>query len=114
MSKSLKMEVYKKHQKSILGSWWEPLRKWFYPTWLVYEASIRFYGYALDVHKYFIDQHDYMGDTIAQTIAITCGIATFIICTFYLTVPACFTLYEFFKDDKPANIPLVNKLKVYF
>lgn len=112
MRKHLKMEE-NKLQKSIFGAWWEPIRKWFYPTWLCYEISIRFYDYAIATHNYFIAQEDYLGEIITQILAFFCSVATFIICTFYLTVPACFTLYMFFKEDKPITHSSIRKIKTY-
>ncbi len=108
------MEEYNNHQKSIFGTWWEAIRKWFYPAWLIYETSIRFYDYALAVNNYIIEQQDYIGEITAQILAISCSVTTFLICTFYLTVPACFTLYKFFKDDKLITNPFIHKIKTYF
>lgn len=107
------MEEFNNQQKSVFGMWWKPIRKWFYPAWLIYETSIRFYEYALAVDKYFIELQDSIGELFAQILAITCGLTTFLICTFYLTIPACITLYEFFKEDKPSAT-FLHRIKRYF
>jgi len=36
------MEEQNLQLKSIWGKWWEPIRKWFYPAWLIYETTVRF------------------------------------------------------------------------
>ncbi|WP_136482850.1 hypothetical protein [Cognatitamlana onchidii] len=107
------MEDLNSHQKSVFGSWWEAIRKWFYPAWLIYETSLRFYEYAFGVSNYFINQHERIGELFAQILAITSGVATFLICTFYLTLPASITLFKFFKEDKLTN-PFLRKIKKYF
>ncbi|WP_343788201.1 hypothetical protein [Wandonia haliotis] len=107
-----------KQRKSIFGKWWEPVRKWFYPTWLLYELSIRFYDYAIAVHNYFIEHQDYLasyvGEISTQTLAIFCSVATFIICSAFLTMPACFLLYTFFKTENVSATPFEDKIKKYF
>ncbi|NMH89662.1 hypothetical protein [Flavivirga algicola] len=108
------MEEYNNHQKSIFGAWWEPFRKWFYPAWLLYELSIRFYDYALAVYQYIIEQQNYLGEITAQTLAVFLSIATFIICAFYLTIPASLALYKFFKEDKQITNPFIYRIKTYF
>lgn len=108
------MEDYKEQQKPILGVWWQAIRVWFYPLWLIYETSIRFYDYSLGVHSYFIEQQYFIGETFSKILAITCGLATFLICTFYLTLPASFSLYKFFKGELPISNPLIHKIKSYF
>ena len=107
------MEEFNNQQRSVFGTWWEPIRKWFYPVWLLYETSIRFYEYAFGISLYIIKQQESIGEYIAQILAITCGLATFLICTFYLTVPTCIILYKFFKEDKLVN-PFLYKIKKYF
>ena len=107
------MEDLNNQQKSVFGTWWELIRKWFYPAWLIYETSIRFYEYSLGVSNYFIEQQESIGELFAQILAITCGLATFLICSFYLTIPSCIILYKFFKEDKPTN-PFLHKMKKYF
>ncbi|RYH72148.1 hypothetical protein EVU94_13855 [Flavobacteriaceae bacterium 144Ye] len=107
------MEDLNSQQKSVFGTWWEPIRKWFYPAWLIYETSIRFYEYSLGVCNYFITQQESIGELFAQILAITCGLATFLICSFYLTVPTCIILYKFFKEDKLTH-PFLHKIKKYF
>ncbi|WP_271782419.1 hypothetical protein [Aquimarina algiphila] len=108
------MEENNEQSKSIWGKWWIPFRKWFYPVWLVYEVSIRFYEYSLSVHIYFIEQQKYVGQIGAQTLAIFCSIATFVICTFYLTVPACFTLFKLFKEDDLTGSRFEQLMKKFF
>lgn len=107
------MEDLNNQQKSIFGTWWEPIRKWFYPAWLIYETSIRFYEYSLGVSNYFIEQQGNIGELFAQILAITCALATFLICSFYLTIPTCIILYRFFKEDKLTN-SFLYKIKKYF
>ena len=108
------MEEYNKQLKSIWGNWWEPLRKWFYPTWLIYEFSIRFYDYGQSVHDYFIEQQSFIGEFGAQILAIFFSIATFIICSFYLTIPTCFTLFRFFQTKNLTNYPIEERIKRFF
>ncbi|MDY8136124.1 hypothetical protein [Aquimarina sp. 2201CG5-10] len=107
-----------KQLKSIWGKWWEPLRKWFYPTWLLYETLIRFYGYTQSVYNYFIKQHhdiaSYIGEIGSQALNIFCSAATFVICVFFLTVPACFILYKFFKIENLTSTQFEQKIKVFF
>ncbi|MCK0132570.1 hypothetical protein MWU59_13755 [Flavobacteriaceae bacterium F08102] len=40
------MEEQNKQLTSILGKWWVSIRKWFYPAWLIYETTVRFYDYS--------------------------------------------------------------------
>ncbi|CAM3936840.1 MULTISPECIES: hypothetical protein [Flavobacterium] len=112
------MEEKNKQLKSVWGKWWEPIRKWFYPNWLLYELSIRFYDYSIDVHNYFTDQQDYfasfIGEFGTQALAIFCSVATFVICTFFLTVFTCFVLYKFFKIENLTNTRFEEKTKKYF
>lgn len=108
------MEENNKQLKSIWGSWWEPLRKWFYPAWLIYELSIRFYEYGQGVYMYFMGQQDFLGGFTAQAIAILSSAATFVICSFYLTLPACFTLFRFFTLRDLTNSPLEERIKRLF
>jgi hypothetical protein len=112
------MEENNKQLKSIWGKWWEPQRKWFYPIWLVYETSIRFYDYAQSAHDYFISQHDYLTSYIggigSQTLDIFSSLATFVICTAFLTVPASFVLYKFFKVESLTGTPLEKRMKRLF
>lgn len=112
------MEEKNKQLKSIWGKWWEPIRKWFYPTWLLYETSIRFYDYAQSVHNYFITQQDTMASYIremgTQTLSIFCSVATFSICTAFLTLPVCFVLYKFFQTQNLTGTEFEEKIKTYF
>lgn len=104
--------------KSIFGKWWEPVRKWFYPTWLLYELSIRFYDYAKAVLNYFIEYQEYFASYLgvggSQITAVLCSVATFIICTFFLTVPSCYMLYYFFNRENLTATSFELKLKKYF
>ncbi|MEB2776376.1 hypothetical protein SYJ56_13720 [Algoriphagus sp. D3-2-R+10] len=112
------MEENNKQPRSIWGKWWEPIRKWFYPGWLLYETSVRFYDYTQSVHHYFIRQQDsitfYIGKFGTQTLAILCSVATFAVCTAFLTIPACFVLYKFFKTENLTGTPFEEKLKTIF
>ncbi|MFD2033587.1 hypothetical protein ACFSKL_02235 [Belliella marina] len=112
------MEEYNKQQRSIWGKWWVPIRKWFYPAWLLYETSIRFYDYGQSVHHYFIGQQDaiasYIGKIGVQVLDVFCSVATFAICTIFLTVPACFVLYKFFKTENLTGTPFEEKMKTIF
>ncbi len=99
---------------SIWGKWWEPIRKWFYPIWLLYELSIRFNDYALAVHQYIMVQQNYLGEITIQIFAVFFGIVTFIICTSYLTVPTCLTLYKFFTKNDSTSTRFEQKTKKYF
>tara|TARA_R110000796_G_scaffold252637_1_gene389623 strand:- start:63299 stop:63637 length:339 start_codon:yes stop_codon:yes gene_type:complete len=112
------MEENNRQLKSIWGKWWEPIRKWFYPAWLGYETSIRFYDYSLSVHQYFIKQKDdiasYIGETGTQALDMLSSVGTFIVCTLFLTVPACFVLYKFFKIENLTSSPFESKLKPIF
>ncbi|NMM47631.1 hypothetical protein [Marinigracilibium pacificum] len=112
------MEEKNKLQKSIFGKWWKPVRQWFYPTWLLYELTIRFYDYAIAVHNFFIERPDYfasyIGEISTQSLAVFCSVATFIICSAFLTVPACFILYKFFKIELLTDTQFEYKMKKYF
>lgn len=108
------MERNTKKLRSIWGKWWEPLRKWFYPVWLIYETSIRFYDYAQAVHIYIVEQLSSIGEIGVQAAAIFCAIATFAICTVFLTAPACFVLYKLFETENLSNTPLEEKTKPIF
>ena len=108
------MEKNNKQLKSIWGKWWESIRKCFYPAWLVYETSIRFYGYGQSVHDYFMMQQEYVGEIGAQTSAIFFSVATFVICVAFLTLPAAFLLYQFFQIENLTSTLLEEKIKKYF
>ncbi|MEQ9165098.1 MAG: hypothetical protein RLO12_02480 [Fulvivirga sp.] len=112
------MEEKNKQLKSVWGKWWEPIRKWFYPIWLLYELSIRFYDYSIDVHNYFTERQDYfasiIGEIGTQALALFCGVATLAICTFFLTASTCFILYKFFKVENLTNTRFEEKTKKYF
>lgn len=112
------MKEYNKQPKSIWGKWWEPLRKWFYPGWLIYETSVRFYAYAKSVHNYFIEQQDYLaiyiGKIATRALVLFCSVSTFAVCTVFLSVPACFLLYHFFKKENLTRTIYEEKLKPIF
>ncbi|KIX21063.1 hypothetical protein SY27_09825 [Flavobacterium sp. 316] len=112
------MEEKNKKLKSIWGKWWESIRKWFYPVWLVYETSIRFYDYALGVYNYLEMYQDdilpYIGNIGVLTLAIFCSVVTFVVCTIFLTVPTCFVLYKFFKVGNLTGTSFEEKIKIYF
>lgn len=111
------MEENNKELKSIWGKWWEPIRKWFYPAWLIYEVSIRFNDYGKAVHNYFLDQSSlasYIGELGAQTLASLCSVATFVICTLFLTLPACLVLFKFFKVINLTGHPIEERFKPIF
>ncbi|UZD22604.1 hypothetical protein PBT90_04115 [Algoriphagus halophytocola] len=103
---------------SIWGKYWEPIRKWFYPSWLAYEVTVRFYDYSKAVYHFFTKQQDFIAVSIgklgSQTLAIFSSLATFAICTAYLTIPACFALYQFFKKENLTGAAFETKLKTWF
>ncbi len=108
------MEKNNKQLKSIWGKWWASIRKWFYPAWLVYETSIRFYVYGQSVHDYFIMQQDFVGGIGAEISAIIFSVATFVICSSFLTLPASFLLYQFFQTENLTSTWFEEKIKRYF
>lgn len=112
------MEEKDKQLKSIFGKWWQPVRKWFYPTWLLYELSIRFYDYAIAVFNYLIENQEYFASYIgkvgSQISAVFCSVVTFIVCTAFLTLPACFLLYTFFKTENLTATQFEYQIKKYF
>ena len=103
---------------SIFGKWWMPIRKWFYPFWLFYELSIRFYGYTISVNDYFIDEQVFYASTYSemglQILALISSLSTYIICTAFLTVPACLVLHYFFKIENLTGTNFEIKAKRYF
>ncbi|AGA77018.1 hypothetical protein [Echinicola vietnamensis] len=103
---------------SIWGKWWEPIRKWFYPTWLGYETSTRFYDYGQSVYNYLLAQQDQVvpdiGAVGARAMALSLSVATFTICSVFLSVPACFILYKFFEVPNLTSTPVESKLKTIF
>ncbi|MCG6191287.1 hypothetical protein [Maribellus maritimus] len=112
------MEENNKQLESIWGKWWQPIRKWFYPTWLIYEISYRFYAYSISTSQY-IENHQeniasYIGEISTQTLAISSSFITFGICTAFLTVPASFILYQFFKEDNLTGTGFEEKIKRLF
>lgn len=112
------MEENNKLPTSIWGAWWDPTRRWFYPGWLLYETSVRFYDYSQSVHHYFIRQQDsiafYIGKFGTQTLAVLSSATTFAVCTAFLTVPACFALYQFFKTGNLTGSAFETKFKPWF
>ena len=103
---------------SVWGSWWEPIRKWFYPVWLGYETSYRFYDYALATYQYSFEQSGHflasIGSLAADMLALFCSVITFLVCSIFLTVPACYVLYQFFNTENLTGTVLERKGKVYF
>jgi len=93
--------------QSIWGRWWIPVRKWFYPLWLAYETLVRFYEYAQSVYNYF-------GASGYPSLGTFCAVATFTVCTAFLTVPACFLLYRFFSTSNLTSTQIEFKLKPIF
>lgn len=86
--------------------WWIPIRKWFYPLWLAYETTLRFYEYALSAEHYF--------HTLGYpTLAIISSVISFAFCTVFLTFPACFILYKFFDTSNLTGTSLEARLKPY-
>ena len=112
------MEKHKKELTSIWGNWWVPIRKWFYPTWLVSETSMRFYEYAQAVFIYFMDGQNgnltNSGALWIQILATISGILTFVICTIFLTIPAGLLLYYFFKNLNLTGTQFEEKFKKIF
>jgi len=108
------MENNRKHLISIWGKRWEPIRKWFYPIWLFYETTERFYEYALSVYHLFEHQQDDIGEVTAQVLSIIASVCTFLICFAFLTIPACIALFKFFTSEKTYNAPFERQLKRYF
>ncbi|UZR99124.1 hypothetical protein [Chondrinema litorale] len=99
--------------KSIWGKWWEPIRKYFYPAWLIYETTVRFYEYSEATYLFFITEN-YIGELGSQSLAMFCSIATFVICSFFLTLPACFIFYKFFKLENLSGTQFESKIKKFF
>ncbi|WP_272151445.1 hypothetical protein [Tenacibaculum aiptasiae] len=112
------MENNNTQLKSIWGTWWEPIRKWFYPSWLIYETSIRFYSYSKPIYQYFIKQQvsisQYIGEIGTQVLGIFCSLSTFIICSVFLTLPASYLLFKVFKSENLTSTLFEQKLKSYF
>ncbi|WPR75755.1 hypothetical protein [Algoriphagus sp. NG3] len=112
------MEENNKLPTSIWGKWWEPIRKWFYPGWLAYETSVRFYDYSQSAYHFFTRQQDfiavYIGKIGNQTLTVFSSVATFAVCTAFLTIPACFALYQFFKTENLTGSPFEEKFKPWF
>jgi len=107
LCKTLQLRIHHVQKHSIWGSYWEPVRKWFYPSWLLYELSYRFYQYAIATNQY-IEQIS------NQPLAVFSAVVAFLICTLFLTVPTCFILYTFFKAENLTNTSIEKKLKRYF
>ena len=112
------MEEKNNPQKSIFGKRWQTVRIWFYPIWLLYELSIRFYDYAIAAQNHFIELQARsalnLGKIGTNTLAMFCSVSTFIVCTAFLTVPSCFVLYKFFKIENLTTSQFEAKLKKYF
>ncbi|SEC41062.1 hypothetical protein SAMN04489761_2917 [Tenacibaculum sp. MAR_2009_124] len=107
------MEANKIQLKSIWGTWWEPIRKWFYPAWLGYETSIRFYDYALSSYSFVRTYENYFGAFGIEVLAVLAAILTFVICFVFLTIPASIALFKFFKPEETYRITFEMKIKKY-
>lgn len=107
-----------KQRKSIWGMWWEPFRKWFYPAWLIYEISVRFYDYSTEVHNYFRKNHSeivlFTGEVGAQVLDALSSSITFIGCSVFLTIPASLALHQFFKTENLTGTRFEGKMKPIF
>ena len=101
--------------KSIWGRPWTRDRKWFYPAWLICETSVRFYGYAHYVYNYFEEHHEwivpYVGEIGAQTLDVLFFCVVLLGSLAFLTVPACFALYIFFKKESLTGTKFEKKIK---
>ncbi len=107
------MEEQNKQLTSIWGKWWVSIRKWFYPAWLIYETTVRFYDYSEATYLFFITQN-YLEGLGSQILAVFCSITTFAICSFFLSVPTTFILYKFFKIENLSGTQFESKIKKYF
>lgn len=109
------MEENNKQPRSIWGAWWEPIRKWFYPGWLVYEITVRFYEYTKSIYHFFTIHQDYIAAYIGkigtQILTVFSSSVTFAVCTAFLTIPACFAVYHFFKTENLTGSPFEEKFK---
>ncbi|MFH6604354.1 hypothetical protein ACEZ3G_12755 [Maribacter algicola] len=101
------MEDNNKLPTSIWGKWWSPIRKWFYPSWLIYETSYRFYDYAVAVHLYLKN----IGN---EYLALVSGMATFMVCTAFLTVSTSFLLFKFFSVENLTGTRFEERMKPLF
>lgn len=101
---------------SIWGNWWIPVRKWFYPAWLCYETTYRFYDYALGTYEYVAQPSSQLlallGSVATHGLALLCSTITFLICSAFLTVPACIILYHFFNTVDLTGTALEQKMKI--
>lgn len=108
----------KEEKKSIWGAWWVPHRIWFYPVWLIYETSSRFYYYSEGVY-FYLETHQesitpYLGEIGAQILYLLCSGLTFLICTAFLTVPAGYILYKLFKEVNLTQTRVEASMKMLF
>lgn len=98
------MEERNKQLHSIWGKWWVPIRKWFYPSWLLYETSYRFYDYAESVHPYVINQLEgievYIKEIGLQILAAISSIATFAICIRFFNGASLFSFVLLFYNKE--------------
>ena len=110
------MEVQQK--QSIWGSWWTSIRKWFYPAWLMYETTYRFYDYALGTYSYIgtyqTGIYSNLGHAAFETFNICCSVLVFVICFVYLTIPGCLVLYKYFDKELGPLSSFEHKLKMIF
>jgi hypothetical protein len=109
------MEEQSKPIQSVWGKWWMPVRKWFYPTWLTYEASYRFYDYSATVYHYIATQQKsispFIGTLGTKVLGTISCLATFVICTLFLTIPASYLLYNFLDGKKTTTKRFEQQLK---
>ena len=101
------MEVHDVGRKTFWGNWWEPIRKWFYPFWLLYELTFRFCQYALASYQYIEEISN-------QILAAFVALITFVVCTAFLTVSSCFIVYHFFQIENLTNTSFEERMKWYF
>ncbi len=100
------MEVSNVERKTIWGSWWEPVRKWFYPVWLLYELTHSFGHYAVSSYKYIDNLSNH-------TIAVLGAVVAFMLCSAFLTLTSCFVLFHFFKTKNLTKTSFEEKVKWY-
>lgn len=101
--------------KSFGGKNWTRDRKWIIPLWITFEVSIRFYGYSNIVHNFF-EKHQnviipYIGEIGVQILGILCGTALFLFNTVLVTIPACFSIYIFYKRGSLTGTKIEEIIK---
>lgn len=105
-------------KKTIWGSWWEPMRKWFYPVWLAYELSLRFIDYSYSVYQYFSSEQNCIANCLGQlgthVLNVFCTLSMFVVCSIFLTLPACYAMFHFFKADNLTSTKWEANAKMIF